>query len=153
MSDILGLSNLYINDILQRQCEKYLGIFSCDNIPLSIKDKEGSFIVNLSPENSLGTHFVTILLKNNEIFYIDSLGKRCENQLILNFLSRAGRPVFYQSEAMQDAQSAYCGFYCMLVVTQYELTEQWINPFHARKNDNDVLCIFLLCHNLQKLRK
>lgn len=153
MSDLLGLSNLYIDDILKQACKEYLGIFSCDNIPPSLKDRQGSIVVNLSPSRSLGTHFITILLLPRKVLYIDSLGEKCETAEILQFLTLTDRPIFYQSEPMQKAQSSYCGFYCMLVVTQYELSGQWTNPFTTKNNDNDVLCIYLLCHNLQKLKK
>lgn len=152
MSDLFGLSNLYIDNILKPSCKKYLGIFACDNIPPSTKNKCGSIIVNLAPAASLGTHFITILLLEDRVFYIDSLGKKCDVSHILEFLAPTKKPIFYQSVPMQEPQSSFCGFYSMLVVTHYELTKQWKNPFKKTTN-NDVLCIYLLCQNLQKLKK
>ena len=152
MSDLLGISNLYIHDILKRDCENYLGIFSCDNIPSSLTTVCGSLVVNLSPAGSLGTHFITILLLKDHVLYVDSLGKKCENVHINQFLFSTQKLLFYQSIPMQQPNSPLCGFYCMLVVTEFELSKHWSNPFE-KNNDNDVLCIFLLCHNLQKLRK
>lgn len=152
MSDIFGISNLYIDNILKQDCKKYLGIYSCDNIPSFLKDACGSLVVNLSPAESLGTHFITVLLLQDHVLYVDSLGKKCENPHILQFLSSSNKPLYYQSIPMQRPQSSFCGFYCMLVVTQYEMNGQWSNPFEKNK-DNDVSCIFLLCHNLQKLKK
>ena len=152
MSDLFGLSNVYIDDILRQKCKKYLGIFSSNTIPSSLKNVSGSLIVNLSPAHSWGSHFVTILLLADRVLYVDSLGKKCENPSILQFLISTDRPIFYQSSSMQRPDSSFCGFYCMLVVTHFEIFDKWSNPFQE-ENNNDVMCIFLLCHNLQKLKE
>lgn len=153
MNDLFGLSNIYIDDQLRPECSKYLGIYSSDNIPQHLSIKLGTLIANLSPEGTLGSHFITIILLPSKILYIDSLGQKCKNVNICNFMNSCEKPVYYQSECMQDSESSYCGFYAMLVVTTYELTSRWKNPFKKNCKTNDFRCIRLLSDNMKKLKE
>lgn len=150
MNDFFGLSNIYIDSIL-RSCSSYLGIYSSDNIPNNLKKSLGCLIVNLSPEGTLGSHFITIILEEKRTLYIDSLGRKCQISTLQDFLESTHKEVFYQSRAMQLSSSSYCGFYCMLVVTHYELYCEWTNPFKEERKNNDLQCIFLLCTNIKKI--
>lgn len=153
--DIFGLSNIQIDGWMRRLCDRYQGTFSCNNIPFSLCNKTGSLIVNLAPWGSVGTHFISILLDHDCVYYIDSLGGKCENSDIKEFLIACNRPVYYQEIAMQSSDSAYCGFYSMLIVTTYEMEKKWTNPFNE-KNDkiekNDAKCLVLLSRNMYMLR-
>lgn len=151
MSEILGLSNIYIDSIL-KSCKTYLGIYSSDNIPKTLKNSLGCIVVNLSPEGTIGSHFITIILERKQVLYIDSLGRECQISTIQDFLKCTDRVVFYQSRAMQLPFSPYCGFYCMLVVTNYEIYYEWTNPFKEEMKNNDSQCIILLCKNVRKIR-
>lgn len=150
--DIFGLSNIYIDSKLRTICHNYLGIYSSDNIPSSLSSSNGTLICNLSPQGTIGSHFITIILAPKAVYYIDSLGRSCSNSTIKNFLKMTNRPIFFQSEPMQLPHSSYCGFYCMLVVTMYALKNEWRNPFRQKNVNNDLKCLFLLSMIIRELR-
>ena len=65
------LSNIFINNLLKDE-QSYLGTYSKDEIPLIENDK--SLISNLQNSNQDGSHWLSILRKNNNIFIFDSFG-------------------------------------------------------------------------------
>ena len=56
---------------------RFNGLFSRNNLPEynSIgKIKDGAYIINLNEYADLGTHWIALLCKKNEIVYFDSFG-------------------------------------------------------------------------------
>ena len=47
-------------------------VFSRDNLPKKIKD--GAFAINLDEYENIGTHWIALFYKKNEIVYFDSFG-------------------------------------------------------------------------------
>lgn len=52
--------------------KRFDGTFSRDN--LNIFNKDGAYIINLDKYDNIGTHWVAIYLKNNNVTYFDSFG-------------------------------------------------------------------------------
>ena len=52
--------------------KRFDGVFSRDN--LNIFNKDGAYIINLDKYDNIGTHWVAIYLKNNNVTYFDSFG-------------------------------------------------------------------------------
>ena len=51
---------------------RFNGVYSRDNLPNKIRD--GAYVINLDEYSDIGTHWVALYLKNNDITYFDSFG-------------------------------------------------------------------------------
>ena len=51
---------------------RFNGVFSRNNLPKKFKD--GAYIINLDEYANVGTHWIALICKNNEIVYFDSFG-------------------------------------------------------------------------------
>ena len=65
------LTNFEIQKYYQNE-PKFNGVFSRDNLPNKIKD--GVYIINLDEYSDIGTHWISLYVKNNDITYFDSFG-------------------------------------------------------------------------------
>ena len=65
------LTNFEIPKYYQNE-PKFNGVFSRDNLPNKIKD--GAYIINLDEYSNIGTHWVTLYVKNNDVTDFDSFG-------------------------------------------------------------------------------
>ena len=68
-----GISNVYIDHLMNKISSSFRGTFSIDNIP-TFDDECFSLIVNLSKESEKGSHFIAISSSKNKIVYFDSFG-------------------------------------------------------------------------------
>ncbi len=80
-----GISNIYIDQLMNKISWSFRGTFSANNIP-KFKDNFFSLIVNLSNEGETGTHFIAIFITENKILYFDSLGSFQINPNIKHYL-------------------------------------------------------------------
>ena len=67
-----GISNIYIDSLMNKISRTFYGTFSIDNIP-EINNDVFYVIVNLSKRNEKGTHFIAVSSRKNRIIYFDSL--------------------------------------------------------------------------------
>ena len=51
---------------------RFNGVFSRNNLPKKIKD--GAYVINLDEYADVGTHWIALFCKKNEIVYFDSFG-------------------------------------------------------------------------------
>ena len=51
---------------------RFNGIYSRDNFPKEIKD--GAYVINLHKYADIGTHWIALYVKDNDITYFDSFG-------------------------------------------------------------------------------
>ena len=51
---------------------RFNGVYSRDNLPNKIKD--GAYVINLDEYSDIGTHWIALYVKNNDITYFDSFG-------------------------------------------------------------------------------
>ena len=51
---------------------RFNGVNSTDNVPNKIKDR--AYVINLDVYADVGTHWIALFYKNNEIVYFDSFG-------------------------------------------------------------------------------
>ena len=51
---------------------KFNGVFSRNNLPLKIKD--GAYVINLDEYVDVGTHWIALFCKRNEVVCFDSFG-------------------------------------------------------------------------------
>ena len=89
-----GISNLYIDGLMEKISDSFRGTFPIDKIP-SFKDESFSIIVNLSRENGKGTHFIAISSSKNTIVYFDSYGVEHINSNIEKYLKKYRSKIFF----------------------------------------------------------
>ena len=51
---------------------RFNGVYSIHNLPNKIKD--GAYVINLDEHFDIGTHWIALYVKNNDITYFDSFG-------------------------------------------------------------------------------
>ena len=65
------LTNLEMKDYYENE-PRFNGVYSRDNLPKTIKN--GAYVINLDEYADLGTHWIALYVKNNEVIYFDSFG-------------------------------------------------------------------------------
>ena len=148
---MVGISNLYIESILKPTCSDFLGVFSANTIPsVLLQYNNFSVVCNLSGVGERGSHFISIISLDDRVLYIDSLGLTCTVLEIINFLTKLGKPVFYNSQQVQDFSSNFCGFYCILFILY---VNHPCSPVSFHDNQlllNDDICVAKICEILNK---
>ena len=51
---------------------RFNGVYSRDNLPKTIKN--GAYVINLDEYADVGTHWISLYVKNNKVIYFDSFG-------------------------------------------------------------------------------
>ena len=51
---------------------RFNGVYSRDNLPKTIKN--GTYVINLDKYADVGTHWIALYVKKNEVIYFDSFG-------------------------------------------------------------------------------
>ena len=120
-----GISNIYIDTLMEKISSSFRGTFSIDKIPM-FKEKNFSIIVNLSKENEKGTHFIGISLLKNVIVYFDSYGVETINLTIEEYLKKYRKKIIYSNIQLQHLFSSHCGFFCISCILCLENNI----PFH-----------------------
>ena len=62
------LTNIEIQEYYKNE-SRFNGVYSRDNLPKTIKN--GTYIINLDEYEDVGTHWIALYVKNNEITYFD----------------------------------------------------------------------------------
>ena len=65
------LTNIEIINYYKNE-PKFNGVYSRDNLPKKIKD--GAYVINIEEYANIGTHWIALYVKNNEVIYFDSFG-------------------------------------------------------------------------------
>ena len=63
---------------------RFNGVYSRDNLPNKIKD--GTYLINLDEHSNIGTHWVALYVKNNDITCFDSFGVKHIPKEIIKFI-------------------------------------------------------------------
>ena len=63
---------------------KFNGVYSRDNLPNKIKD--GVYVINLDEYSDIGTRWIALYVKNNNITYLDSFGVKHIPMEIMKFI-------------------------------------------------------------------
>lgn len=138
-----GVSNHFLQDMLQMFCSDFEGVYSCDQIPVRrlVKLKRYSIVCNLSPAKHPGSHFVSVTVGDNGVVTL------CDPLIlppqispeICNFLvaaclgaervwgrgrkgvrKRMGEIRMVPAKAVQHARSKFCGFFAMAYVMHFD---------------------------------
>ena len=65
---------------------RFNGVYFRDNLPNKIRD--GAYVLSLGEYSDIGTHWVDLYVKNNDITYFDSFGEEHIPKEIIKFTGR-----------------------------------------------------------------
>ena len=121
----LGVTSDYLVKLARNCLEKQPEILPCDIFKSeSVLVANKGFIINSQMSNLPGSHFLCVLIKEEEIIYFDSLAFPILNAYIITKLKTENtnprKPIRYCDQAIQGANSVFCGLYCLsfLIVCQ-----------------------------------
>ena len=66
-----SLKNFEIQEYYKNK-PRFNGVYSKDNLPKTIKN--GAYVINLDEYEDVGTHWIALFVKNDEVIYFDSFG-------------------------------------------------------------------------------
>ena len=78
-----SLSNFEIQKYYENN-SRFNGVYSRDN--LSNKISDGAYVINLDEYSDIGTHWIALYVKNNDITYFDSFGVEHIPEEIMKFI-------------------------------------------------------------------
>lgn len=115
-----GLSNHYLFDLMSKtlSLDRFAGVFAADTIPKKVLTSRGMpllCIVNTAKLSERGRHFITLLIKKDEIIVLDSLSLDLadKSRSLERRLNRSGKHITNAFSApMQSDSSLMCGVYC-----------------------------------------
>ena len=88
---------------------RFNGAYSRDNLA---EIKDGAYIINLYEYSGIGTHWVALYVRNNDVTYFDSFGVEHIPKEIKAFIDRF-LSITTNIFRMQAYDSIMCGYYCI----------------------------------------
>ena len=107
-----GITNRYIERLMDNFKTNFKGVFSSDDIPF-FPQLNVSFICNLSKRNEIGTHFIAVFIDESHIFYFDPFGVECYVQSICKYLQHYNKEIVQSFLSIQHPSSLHCGYFCI----------------------------------------
>ena len=127
---------------------RFNGVFSRNNLPKKIKD--GAYVINLDEYADVGTHWIALFCKKNEIVYFDSFGVEYIPEEIKKFIKKfpGNKNIKTNIFRVQEDNSIMCGYFCIgfidFMLAGKKLTDytNLFSPHDLKKNDNIILSYF-----------
>ena len=122
---------------------KFNGVYSRDNLPNKIKD--GAYVINLDEYFDIGTHWVALYVKNNDITYFESFGVEHIPKEIIKFIGY--KNVIANIFRIQAYNSIICGYFCIRFINflfNGKILTKYTNlfPRHDFKKNNNIIMSF-----------
>ena len=92
-------------------------VYSRDDLPN--KTKDGAYEINLDEYSDIGTHWVTLYVKNNDITYFDNFGVEHIPKEVIKFINRPSSSASQNKNIktnifrIQAYDSIMCGYFCI----------------------------------------
>ena len=86
---------------------RFNAVYSRDNLPNKIKD--GAYVINLDEYSDIGTHWIALYVKNNDITYFDSFGVEHIPKEIIKFIKN--KNIKTNIFRIQAYDSKMCGYW------------------------------------------
>ena len=138
------LTNFEIKRYYQNEL-RFNGVYSRDNLPNKIKD--GPYVINLDEYADVGTHWIALFCKNNEIVYFNSFGVEHVPKEIEKFIKH--KNIKTNIFRIQSNNSIMRGYFCIGFInfmfagkTLIDFTSLF-SPYDFEKNDNIYIYIIL----------
>ena len=127
---------------------RFNGVFLRHNLPKKIKD--GAYIINLDEYADVGTHWIALFCKKNEIVYFDSFGVEYIPNEIKEFIKKfpGNKNIKTKIFRVQEDNSKMCGYFCIgfidFMLASKKLTDytNLFSPHDFKNNDNIILLYF-----------
>ena len=138
-----ALSNFEIQKYYQNEL-KFNGVYSRDN--LSDEIKNGAYIINLDQYSDIGTHWVVLYLKSNDVTYFDNFGVEHISKETETFISN--KNIKTNVFRIQAYNSIMCGYFWFefinFMLTRKTLTDvkNLFSPNNFKKNYGIILNYF-----------
>ena len=123
---------------------RFNGFFSRNNLPKNIKD--GVYIINLDKYTDVGTYWIALLCKKNEIVYFNSFGIEYIPEIVKEFTGN--KNIKANIFRVQENNSIMCGYFCIgfidFMLAGKKLTDytNLFSPHDVIKNENIILSYF-----------
>ena len=72
---------------------RFNSVYSRDNLPNKIRD--GAYVINPDEYSNIGTHWVALYVKNNDVTYFDSFRVEHIPKEIIKFVNRPSQIFFH----------------------------------------------------------
>ena len=137
------LTNFEIQKYYENE-SRFNGVFSRDNLTKKIKD--GAYVINLDEYEDIGTHWIALFCKKNEIVCFDSFGVEHILEEIKEFIGN--RKIKGNIFRIQANNSIMCGYFCIgfidFMLANKTLTDftNMFSPYDFDKNDQIILSYF-----------
>ena len=128
---------------------QHLMVFFLEIIYLK-KIKDGAYIINLDEYANVGTQWIALFCKKNEIIYFDSFGVEYIPNEIKEFIEEFSGNENIKTNIFraQENSSIKCGYFCIgfidFMLAGKKLTDctNLFSPYDLKKKDNIILCYF-----------
>ena len=134
------LTNFEIKEYYKNEA-KFNGVYSGDNLPKTIK--YGAYVINLYEYADVGTHWIALYVKNNEVIYFDSFGVEHVPKEIKRFIGHKNTKAnIFRTQA---DNSIMCGYFCIGFIDFMFAGRSLIDftslfsPYDFRKNEKIIL--------------
>ena len=138
------LTNFEIQKYYQNK-SKFDEVFSRDNLPNKIKD--GAYVINLDEYSDIGTHWISLYVKNTDITYFDRFGVEHIPKEIKKFIG--SKNIIANIFRIKAYDSILCGYFSIgfinFMFKGKSLTDYTniFSPNNFKKNDDIILNYFM----------
>ena len=121
-------------------------VHSRNNLPKIIKN--GAYVINLDEYADLGTHWIALYVKNNEVIYFDGFGVEHISKEIKKFIRN--KEIKTNIFRIQAYNSIMCGYFCIGCIDFMFANKTLINftslfpPYDFGKNDKIIFKYFAM---------
>ena len=122
----------------------FLGTFAYDEIPEKPKDTKFSLIINTSPSNTDGDHWIALVYDKSTFYFLDSYGRSLNDTTLPKQFSIAvknyvGQNPKHNSKWLQQLTSNTCGEYCVYFIQEIEKVgfKKMLQVFSDNLKNND----------------
>ena len=102
------LTNFEIRNYYENE-SRFNGVYSRNNLPKIIKN--GAYVINLDEYADVGTHWIALYVKNNEVIYFDSFGVEHVPKEIKKFIGN--KDIKTNIFRIQTYNSIMCCYFCI----------------------------------------
>ena len=108
--------------------------------------KNGAYVINLDEYADVGTHWIALYVKNNEVIYFDSFGLEHVPKEILKIIGN--KDIIANVYQIQVYNSILCRYFCIgfidFMLAGKSLTNftKSFSPYDFEKNDKIILGYF-----------
>ena len=142
------LTNFEIQKYYENK-HKVNGVYSRDNLPNKIRD--GAYVINLDQRSDIGTHWVALYVKYNDVTQFDSFGVKLIPKVIKKFIGH--KNLMVSIFIIQGYDSVMCGYFCIRFINfmfRGKTLTDYTNLFSPNdfKKNHDIIKNYLMMSSI-----